>query len=102
MGEQTVSTSGTPSASVPKAGPCAMVIFGGGGDLTKRLVTPALYNLATTRLLPDDFVILGVDHSDGSDESWRASLTEMMQSWSVSGRHMRRERWKPRRSRPSV
>ncbi len=67
--DQTVSTSGAPSQSVPKAGPCAMVIFGGGGDLTKRLVTPALYNLATTRLLPDDFAILGIDHSDGTDES---------------------------------
>jgi len=27
------------------ADPCAMVIFGAGGDLTKRLLTPALYNL---------------------------------------------------------
>ncbi len=81
MGEQTVSSSGAPSGTVPPAGPCAMVIFGGGGDLTKRLVTPALYNLATTGLLPQDFAIIGVDHSDGSDEGWRASLTEMMQSF---------------------
>ena len=79
--DQTVSTSAAPDGTVPKAGPCAMVIFGGGGDLTKRLVTPALYNLATTRLLPDNFVILGVDHSDSSDEAWRDSLTEMMQSF---------------------
>ena len=69
------------SPSTPKAGPCAMVIFGGGGDLTKRLVTPALYNLATTGLLPDDFAIVGVDHSDGTDEGWRGSLDEMMQSF---------------------
>ncbi|MGI3900878.1 MAG: glucose-6-phosphate dehydrogenase [Janthinobacterium lividum] len=81
MGEQSVSSSGAPSSTVPKAGPCAMVIFGGGGDLTKRLVTPALYNLATTSLLPDDFAIIGVDHSDGTDEGWRDSLTEMMQSF---------------------
>ncbi len=81
MGEQTVSASAAPDASTPKAGPCAMVIFGGGGDLTKRLVTPALYNLATTGLLPDDFAILGVDHSDGTDEGWRDSLDEMMRSF---------------------
>jgi glucose-6-phosphate 1-dehydrogenase len=81
MGEQTVATSAAPSSSTPKAGPCAMVIFGGGGDLTKRLVTPALYNLADTGLLPDDFAIIGVDHSDGSDENWRKSLTGMMQSF---------------------
>ena len=81
MGEQTVSASAAPESSTPKAGPCAMVIFGGGGDLTKRLVTPALYNLATTGLLPDDFAILGVDHSDGTDEGWRDSLSEMMQGF---------------------
>ena len=81
MAEQTVASSGTPDATTPKAGPCAMVIFGGGGDLTKRLVTPALYNLATTSLLPDDFAIIGVDHSDGTDEGWRDSLTQMMQSF---------------------
>ena len=81
MGEQTVAASAAPDAATPKAGPCAMVIFGGGGDLTKRLVTPALYNLATTGLLPDDFAIIGVDHSDGSDAGWRESLTEMMQGF---------------------
>ncbi|HEY0426080.1 MAG TPA: hypothetical protein VGC82_22380, partial [Rhodopila sp.] len=32
-----------------------MVIFGAGGDLTKRLLVPALYNLATTGLLPEQF-----------------------------------------------
>ena len=81
MGEQSVAASAAPSSSTQKAGPCAMVIFGGGGDLTKRLVTPALYNLATTGLLPDDFAIIGVDHSDGTDEGWRDSLSAMMQSF---------------------
>ena len=81
MGEQTVASSAAPDSATPQAGPCAMVIFGGGGDLTKRLVTPALYNLATTRLLPDDFAIIGVDRADGSDEAWRQSLSEMMQSF---------------------
>ena len=32
--------------------PCAIVIFGANGDLTKRLIVPALYNLARTHLLP--------------------------------------------------
>jgi glucose-6-phosphate 1-dehydrogenase len=81
MGEQTVAASAAPDTAAPKAGPCAMVIFGAGGDLTKRLVTPALYNLATTGLLPDDFAIVGVDRADGSDESWRDSLSAMMQSF---------------------
>ena len=81
MPQQTVSASAAPDSSTPKAGACAMVIFGGGGDLTKRLVTPALYNLATTSLLPDDFAIIGVDRSEGSDEGWRDSLDAMMRSF---------------------
>jgi len=35
--------------------PCSLVIFGVTGDLTHRLVTPALYNLAESNLLPEDF-----------------------------------------------
>jgi glucose-6-phosphate 1-dehydrogenase len=62
------------------AGPCAMVIFGAGGDLTRRLVTPALYNLMAGRLLPEEFALIGVDMAAFSTEQWRERLTEMMQS----------------------
>jgi glucose-6-phosphate 1-dehydrogenase len=62
-------------------GPCAMVIFGAGGDLTKRLLVPALYNLATTGLLPEHFELIGVDLADLDADRWRASLHEMMQSF---------------------
>ena len=61
------------------AGPCAMAIFGAGGDLTRRLVIPALYNLMANRLLPDEFVLIGVDMAALSTEQWRQRLTEMMQ-----------------------
>ena len=60
------------------APPCAMVIFGAGGDLTKRLVTPALYNLVTAKRLPDGFRLVGVDHGERSVEEWRKSLSDMM------------------------
>ena len=43
-----------------------MVIFGAGGDLTKRLVMPALYNLARTKLLPENFALIGVDRARGN------------------------------------
>ncbi|HTV70223.1 MAG TPA: glucose-6-phosphate dehydrogenase, partial [Rhizobiaceae bacterium] len=43
------------------AGPCTMVIYGAAGDLTKRLVVPALYNLAASKLLPNEFAVVGVD-----------------------------------------
>jgi glucose-6-phosphate 1-dehydrogenase len=60
---------------------CALVIFGAGGDLTKRLLMPALYNLAAALLLDEDLQIIGVDRADFSDEAWRMSLTETMQSF---------------------
>ena len=44
-----------------RAPPCAMVIFGAAGDLTKRLVVPALYNLSRSKRLSDGFRIVGVD-----------------------------------------
>ena len=39
------------------ADPCALVIFGASGDLTKRLVVPALYNLLRTNVLPEQFAL---------------------------------------------
>ncbi|KMO36465.1 glucose-6-phosphate dehydrogenase [Methylobacterium variabile] len=68
------------SGSKP-APPCTIVIFGAGGDLTKRLLMPALYNLAGSRLLDDTTTIWGVDHSDGSDDSWRKNLSDTMESF---------------------
>lgn len=68
-------------ATLPRpAPPCAMVIFGAGGDLTKRLMVPALYNLSRTRLLPDKFVLIGVDRVDGTAERWRDGLFDMLKS----------------------
>jgi glucose-6-phosphate 1-dehydrogenase len=58
-----------------------MVIFGAAGDLTKRLLVPALYNLAHTGLLPERFELIGVDLADMNADSWRDSLHTMMQSF---------------------
>ena len=54
--------------------PCAIVIFGANGDLTKRLIIPALYNLARTRLLPPSLSLIGVDHNKKTSEEWAAQL----------------------------
>ena len=48
------------------ADPCAMVIFGATGDLTKRLVIPALYNLSRTKVLPEQFALIGVARAEGN------------------------------------
>src|ERR1700720_1326217 len=63
------------------ADPCAMVIFGASGDLTKRLVVPALYNLARTKVLPERFALIGVARSEGTTESWRAPLYDTLKSF---------------------
>ncbi|HKQ09795.1 MAG TPA: hypothetical protein VJS85_01285, partial [Rhizomicrobium sp.] len=54
--------------------PCAIVIFGANGDLTRRLIIPALYNLARTRLLPRSLSLIGVDHNKKTSEEWTAQL----------------------------
>src|SRR4051812_2062576 len=70
-----------PRRAAKPPGPCAMVIFGAAGDLTKRLLVPALYNLAHTGLLPERFELIGVDLADMNADSWRDSLHTMMQSF---------------------
>ena len=70
-----------PSRPLKPADPCALVIFGAAGDLTKRLVVPALYNLARTGLLPDNFALVGVDRNERSVEEWRGGLFDMLKSF---------------------
>jgi glucose-6-phosphate 1-dehydrogenase len=71
--------------AAPAAPPCALVIFGAAGDLTKRLVVPALYNLSNSRRLSEDFQIVGVDLAAKSTEDWRQSLTDMMDEFVTKG-----------------
>src|SRR4030095_12406777 len=65
--------------------PATLTIFGAGGDLTKRLIMPALYNLVRAGKLPDGFAIIGVDHNDETTEEWCQSLAEMMQAFVRAG-----------------
>ncbi len=70
-----------PRRQASPADPCAMVIFGAGGDLTKRLVVPALYNLSRTKVLPEKFALIGLDLAEGTAESWRDHLYDMLKSF---------------------
>ncbi len=63
--------------------PCAFVIFGAGGDLTRRLLVPALYNLAAARLLPEHFAVVGVARHPLSDEAFRASMHAALQQFAT-------------------
>src|SRR6266853_4816763 len=69
-----------------QAPPATLVIFGAGGDLTKRLVVPALYHLVQARKLPDQFAMIGVDHNDQTTEQWCQSLTKMIQTLAPASR----------------
>ena len=71
--------------SAAPAPPCAMVIFGAAGDLTQRLVVPALYNLARSRQLSSRFRLVGVDLARMTAEQWRKNLTEAMEGFVVRG-----------------
>ena len=56
-----------PATTKPRVGrtgdPCVMVIFGFSGDLTRRKLIPALYNLASQQLLSREFAVIGVGRS---------------------------------------
>jgi glucose-6-phosphate 1-dehydrogenase len=67
---------------VQPAPPCVLVIFGAAGDLTKRLLVPALYNLRHSKLLPDEFSIVGIARGDKDDEAFRHDFDESMRKFS--------------------
>ncbi len=80
MGRMQTSSARAAAGTRP-APPATIVFFGGGGDLTKRLLMPALYNLAGSHLLDPRTRFIGVDHVPQSTEQWRASLAATMQSF---------------------
>ena len=65
------------------AGPCAFVIFGASGDLTKRKLVPSLYNLAASGTLPEDFAIIGVARREWTEEVFRTQLREAITSFAT-------------------
>ncbi|GJD50120.1 Glucose-6-phosphate 1-dehydrogenase 2 [Methylobacterium crusticola] len=60
---------------------CTLVIFGATGDLTHRLLMPALYNLGRWGLLPERFSIIGISRSEMSSEDFRRELTETVRGF---------------------
>ena len=57
------------------AGPCVFVLFGAAGDLTKRKLLPALFNLVKAKLLPNDFALMGVSVDDLSLDAFRDQVS---------------------------
>jgi glucose-6-phosphate 1-dehydrogenase len=73
----------TPLAGKHPAPPCTLVIFGAGGDLTKRLLMPALYNLASDGLLDDGMQIIGVNHGERETADWRDELMQSLRKFAA-------------------
>src|SRR5215467_3581774 len=69
----------------PPAGPCCLVIFGASGDLTHRLLVPALYNLAAGGLLPDAFAIIGIARREMSNDAFRSDLAQALRRFAIRG-----------------
>ncbi|MFZ0958661.1 MAG: glucose-6-phosphate dehydrogenase [Candidatus Sulfotelmatobacter sp.] len=67
-----------PATTPPRIGkqsdPCIMTIFGAAGDLTARMLIPALHNLARADLLSKEFAVLGVARAHMSDEDFRKRI----------------------------
>src|SRR2546429_7024240 len=58
--------------------PTVLIILGATGDLVRRKIAPALYNLYTEGLLPDNFQIVAFARREFSDEDYRAYLSSII------------------------
>jgi glucose-6-phosphate 1-dehydrogenase len=65
--------------------PCVMVIFGATGDLTKRKLFPALYNLAKEKFLPENFAIVGVGRQELDVEQFRNEIIDHLREFVTNG-----------------
>jgi glucose-6-phosphate 1-dehydrogenase len=79
-------------ASLPQAGSALLVIFGASGDLTRRKLIPALYDLTCVGCVPRKFEVLGVGRTAMTNEEFRG---RMRQGATDSGgiRNLEREQW---------
>ncbi len=61
---------------------CTLVILGGGGDLAKRKLVPAMYNLALDAVLPENVAILSFGRRELDDEAFRTFAREGIEQFS--------------------
>ncbi len=71
---------GLETERIPDA--CVFVIFGASGDLTRRKLVPALYNLAASRLLPPGMSIVGFALTETTEEQFRQSMRDAVGQFS--------------------
>src|SRR5262245_32603579 len=66
------------------ADPCVMVIFGATGDLTKRKLFPALYNLAKSNLLASEFAVVCMARSEMTTEAFREQISQEIKKFATA------------------
>ncbi len=69
------------------------IIFGGTGDLTKRKIIPALYNLFLDGWMPENFKIIGASLDNLNDENYKTKLKSSVDEFSRKGK-TKKEEWK--------
>src|SRR5215475_1354500 len=67
------------------AEPCAIVLFGASGDLAKRKVIPAMFDLAQHKSLGERYAIVGFSRTPMTDDSFRATIGEAAKTISEVG-----------------
>ncbi len=72
---------------IEKPEPHILVIFGASGDLAKRKLIPALYNLALQNLLPDEFAVIGVGRTDLSDDEFQEKMHNAINNFGKREKH---------------
>src|SRR5438552_14944502 len=78
-------TGGSGSAYGGAVEPCTVVLFGASGDLAKRKVIPALYDLAIHNALGPRYALIGFARTPMTDESFRTTAGEAAKSISEVG-----------------
>jgi len=74
-----------------RADDCLLVIFGASGDLTRRKLLPAIYNLAESGLLPERFAIVGVARPRITETDYRQQMRERVTD--AEGEPLEPEKW---------
>ncbi|MGA3211041.1 MAG: glucose-6-phosphate dehydrogenase [Terriglobales bacterium] len=81
------------SAKLPQADPCVLVIFGARGDLTRRMLMPALFNLACIGCMTSNrFTVVGTGRKPLSDEQFREEMRSAVAT-SADTANFSDERW---------
>src|ERR687893_1425307 len=64
------------------AGPCSLVIFGVTGDLARKKLMPAIYDLANRGLLPPGFALTGFARRDWAEQDFGQDVYEAVKAHS--------------------